>query len=77
MVIKNVSIGIMVLLFQAIIPLSGIFTYSAQTENIPVIHIDKTTPSSYRLFEGDELKHTFAVFNRGTADLKIKKITHS
>jgi len=50
---------------------------SAQTENVPIIHVDKTTHTFQPVFEGEELSHTFAVFNKGTAVLYIKKVTHS
>ena len=43
----------------------------------PMIHFEKTTHTFTPVFEGEELSHTFTVFNRGTADLDIKKGTHS
>ena len=43
----------------------------------PIIYFDKTSHTFPPVFEGDELSHTFTVFNRGTADLDIKKVTHS
>ena len=49
----------------------------AQSENTPIIHIDKTTHTFPPVFEGEELSHTFPVFNKGTAALHIKKITHA
>ncbi len=50
---------------------------SAQTENAPIIHVDKTTHTFPPVFEGEELSHTFTVSNKGTIDLHIKKVTHS
>jgi hypothetical protein len=50
---------------------------SAQTRNAPIIHVDKTTHTFQSVFEGEELSHTFTVFNKGTAALHIKKVTHS
>ena len=49
----------------------------AQSENAPIIHIDKTTHTFQPVFEGGELSHTFPVFNKGTAALHIKKVTHA
>jgi len=43
----------------------------------PIIYIDKTTHTFPPLFEGEELSHTFTLFNRGTANLDLKKVTHS
>ena len=43
----------------------------------PIIYIDKTTHTFPPLFEGEELSHTFTLFNRGTANLDVKKVTHS
>ena len=43
----------------------------------PIIHVDETTYTFSSVFQGAKLSHTFTVFNRGTADLDIKKVTHS
>ena len=43
----------------------------------PVIYFDKTSHTFTPVFEGQELSQTFTVFNRGTADLDMKKVTHS
>jgi len=43
----------------------------------PIIHFERTTHTFTPLFEGEELSHTFTVFNRGTANLDLKKVTHS
>lgn len=43
----------------------------------PIIYFDKTSHTFPPLFEGEALSHTFTVFNRGTANLDIKKVTHS
>ena len=43
----------------------------------PIIYFDKTTYTFTPVFEGKELSHTFTVFNHGTANLDIKKVTHS
>ncbi len=49
---------------------------SAETENAPIIQVDKTTHIFQPVFEGEELSHTFIVFNKGRAELRIKKVTH-
>ena len=50
---------------------------SKKNGNSPMIHFEKTTHTFTPVFDGEELSHTFTVFNRGTADLDIKKVTHS
>ena len=50
---------------------------SKKNGNSPKIHFEKTTHTFTSVFEGEELSHTFTVFNRGTADLDIKKVAHS
>jgi hypothetical protein len=50
---------------------------SAQSDDAPIIHVDKTNHTFSPVFEGEELSHTFTVFNKGKAALHIKKVTHS
>ena len=50
---------------------------SAQREDVPIIHVDKTSHTFQPVFEGEELSHTFTVFNKGTAPLHIENVTHS
>jgi hypothetical protein len=50
---------------------------SAQTKDAPIIHVDKTTHTFPPVYEGEELSHTFTVFNKGTIDLHIKRVTHA
>jgi hypothetical protein len=50
---------------------------TSQAINAPIIHVNKTTHIFQPVFEGEELSHTFTVFNKGTATLHIKKVTHS
>lgn len=50
---------------------------SKKNGNSPMIHFEGTTHTFTPVFEGEELSHTFTVFNRGTANLDIKKVTHS
>jgi len=52
-------------------------TVSATRAAGPIIHVDETTYTFPTVFQGAKLSHTFAVFNRGTADLDIKKVTSS
>jgi hypothetical protein len=52
-------------------------TASATRAAGPIIHVDETTVTFPTVFQGEKLSHTFAVFNRGTADLDIKKVTPS
>ena len=49
---------------------------SAETENAPIIYVDKTIHTFQPVFEGEELSHTFTVFNKGKAELHIKKVAH-
>jgi hypothetical protein len=50
---------------------------SATSDTGPIIHVDETTYTFPTVFQGAKLSHSFTVFNRGTADLDIKKVTHS
>ena len=50
---------------------------SKKNGNSPMIHFETMTHTFTPVFEGEELSHTFTVLNRGTADLHIKKVTHS
>lgn len=65
------------LFFLAVLFLCWSNSLSAQTRDAPVIHIDPTTHTFPPVFEGEQLSHTFTVFNKGTADLHIKDVTHS
>lgn len=65
------------LIFLVTLIFCGNGSLSAQAENAPVIRVDKTTHTFQPVFEGEELSHTFTVFNKGTAVLHIKKVTHS
>ena len=60
-----------------LISLCGGQAYSEQPEGRPIIHMDQTVHTFPTAFEGEELSHTFAVFNKGTAQLNIEKVTHS
>jgi hypothetical protein len=42
----------------------------------PMIHIDPTTHTFLKVFEGEILSHDFVVSNRGSADLEINDVTH-
>ncbi len=60
-----------------LVSLWGGQAYSDQPEGRPIIHMDQTVHTFPTAFEGEELSHTFAVFNKGTAHLNIEKVTHS
>ena len=49
----------------------------ASSENGPVIHVQETSHVFSPVFEGEKLRHTFTVLNRGTTDLNIKRVTTS
>lgn len=49
----------------------------AQSADVPIIHIAETNHVFPTVFEGEKLSHTFKVFNKGTANLKIKSVTPS
>jgi hypothetical protein len=51
-------------------------SYSAREEG-PAIHIEQTVHTFPTIFEGEELAHSFTLYNRGTVDLNIKRVTHS
>lgn len=65
------------LIFLAVLSFGWNGSLSAQTENVAILHVDKTTHTFPPVFEGEELSHTFTIFNKGTAALHIKKVTHS
>lgn len=71
--IKNISVAVAALIFQCAVLPSGSQAY----ENTPIIYINNTTHIFPTVFEGHELSHAFEVINRGTADLRIKKVTNS
>jgi hypothetical protein len=50
---------------------------AAQSEYVPIIHIDKFNHTFPTVFEGEKLSHTFTVSNKGTTNLNIKKVTPS
>ena len=67
-----------VTLFSLFIILSwGKAGFPSQTQGGPVIHFDHTAYSAPAVYEGEEISHTFHVYNKGTADLEIKKVSPS
>jgi hypothetical protein len=56
--------------------LSYTASYSAREEG-PAIHIEQTEHTFPTTFEGEALAHTFVLYNRGTADLHIRRVAHS
>ena len=72
--ILRISLG----LFLSLIALACISQpITGKRGAVPIIHFDKTTHTFPHLFAGEELSHTFTLFNRGTANLDVKKVTHS
>jgi hypothetical protein len=49
----------------------------AQTKAGPIIHVDQTVHTFPLVFEGETLSHSFTVFNRGTAELKMERVSTS
>ena len=52
-------------------------SYPAPSEGCPIIHVRQTSHTFPTVFEGEKLSHTFTVFNQGTANLDIKRVTSS
>jgi hypothetical protein len=65
------------LLFVTAILVNGSKSCPALPEGGPIIHVKKTTHAFSPVFEGEKLSHTFTVFNQGTTDLNIKRVTTS
>lgn len=57
--------------------LQGSESCTASSEDGPIIHFRQTTHAFSPVFEGEKLSHTFTVFNKGNANLNIKRITSS
>lgn len=74
---KKCVIFVATVIFFTFTLLSKNQCYSAETVNVPIIHIDQTTYAFPTVFVGETLSHTFTVTNQGNADLHIKDITHS
>jgi hypothetical protein len=67
----------LIMFFLLLIVLCGGKSYSGQAQGHPIIHIDQTEHTFGMVFEGEELSHTFTVFNKGTGNLNIEKVTHA
>ena len=65
------------LIFLIIIAIYGSQLSADQSEQTPVIHLDQTTHTFPASFEGEDLSHSFKLFNKGTADLEILDVTHT
>jgi len=74
---KNILKSFLLLLFLAITLHWRSQVYPAQSGDGPIIHIDQTNHIFSTVFEGEKLSHTFTVFNQGTANLDIKRVTSS
>ena len=70
--IRNCMFNILVM--AVIFPAYPFFISNA-VEPFPLIDIAETTHSFPTVYEGKMLSHDFLVFNRGGADLKIKKVS--
>ena len=65
------------LIFLIIIAIYGSQLSADQSEQTPVMHLDQTTHTFPASFEGEDLSHSFKLFNKGTADLEILDVTHT
>lgn len=75
---KNIFKKIFLLfVFLSLIPLFFSQLCAAQPGDGPNIHITETNHTFPTVFEGEKLTHTFRVFNKGNADLNIKRVTPS
>ena len=74
---KNLSAVFTVFFFLMLILFWMDHSLSAETEAAPVIHVEKPIHTFSPVFEGEELSHTFTVFNKGETDLHIKRVTHA
>ena len=75
--IKNIIKPSMGLIFLTIVVLLGARLGAAQSENTPVIHLDKTAHTFPIAFEGEQLSHSFKLINKGSADLEILDVKHT
>ena len=71
-----------VILLHVVLILIGTFCLwrpliSAEEVKTPIIHAEKSIHTFPTVFEGEKLTYSFIISNRGTADLEIKKVTHS
>ena len=73
---KGIRIYVFIFIVIGVFSLKGPL-FSEEGKNAPVIHVDHISHTFSPVFEGEELTHTFTISNRGTADLEIKKVTHS
>ena len=60
-----------------LIVLCGSQLFAAPSEQTPVIHLEQTAYTFPPSFEGQQLSHSFALTNNGTADLEILDVTHT
>ena len=74
---KNLFAVLTVFFFSMLILYWMDQSLSAETESAPIIHVEKSIHTFPPVFEGEELSHTFTVFNKGETDLHIKRVTHA
>ena len=76
MINKLLKMG-MSLLCAAVFLFCAGLSYSGQSGDGPIIHIEQTIHTFSPVFEGEVLSHTVKALNKGTADLQIENVTHA
>ena len=74
---KNIVKTFFLVFFLFVSLVCKIHLTAAQSTNVPIIRIDNPSHTFPTVFEGNTLRHTFTVLNKGTANLNIKKVTPS
>ncbi len=70
---KKLQIVVLLLLIPVLFYLNA-NDQPASKKKIPKLLIKNSTYDAGKILRGEELKHTFTVKNKGTADLRIKKV---
>lgn len=66
------SVGILIVVSGLLFPVSGLA--ESKPEPVPILYIEKTDYSAGKVIEGQVIRHTFLVQNRGTAPLEIRRV---
>jgi hypothetical protein len=75
---KRIFSGVMGIFFVTCSWMCGITPGDCgETGPQPFIHVPCVAQTFPPVYEGEPLSHSFMVLNKGSADLKIKRITHS
>jgi hypothetical protein len=74
---KHILKTFFLLLFLSITLLFKNQLCPAQSGDVPIIHVGESNHVFPTVFEGENLSHTFTIFNKGTANLNIKSVTPS